>query len=645
MYDKRKTMVLRKKLEKTYHLYLQPIKEIFFLLLFAATPVLVIAGDLKPFHSDGCSIFPDGTLKQNKLWLRCCVAHDRAYWIGGTENERLQADQTLKECVAGIGEPEIADVMLAGVRIGGSPYLPTSFRWGYGWPDARGYQPLSDEEKAQVEAENKRAAETPVSQIRLLTDIETLQNSRRSMQDTLNYMKAHPDIFPPKKLREKRVTTREQRLIIWQTWQAFLDRILVLDALQQRYSPHAGETDAAAASVGYAAFLAQYRFAMDFIDLMENDPAMHTVLNEEVPELGMKKERYTALKFRFLNLLKGLDFATRDLKKSLKDDEAHPLLAKEMEEDRKTIWQKGAAEGPKATAENTIKIIEESGFALYFPLQKEISEWMGDVKILRVKRSLIDKKQVDEIRALLQPGDIVLERREWYLSNIGLPGYWPHAALYIGTPQERRAFFGNGETKETKYGGDFDAYLQQHYPSAYKQSLVPHEEGHRSRVIEAISEGVSFTTLEHSVSADSVAILRPRLNRDQIATAIERAFHYSGRPYDFNFDFLTDSELVCTELVYKAYEPEAGYAGLRFPLQEIIGRKVTTANDMAQLFDAEYDRTDRQLDFVAFYDGYEWQNRAIRSDVHAFRDSWKRPKWYIWVQSSEKKQKTAFSIH
>ena len=41
----------------------------------------------------------------------------------------------------------------------------------------------------------------------------------------------------------------------------------------------------------------------------------------------------------------------------------------------------------------------------------------------------------------MQPGDILLERREWYLSNIGLPGFWPHGALYIGTPEQRREIF------------------------------------------------------------------------------------------------------------------------------------------------------------------------------------------------------------
>ncbi|MBN1827731.1 MAG: hypothetical protein JW884_01115 [Deltaproteobacteria bacterium] len=105
---------------------------------------------LKPFRTDGCSCFPDGTVKQRDLWRLCCIEHDRAYWMGGTAEERLAADRRLRECVADCGEPLIAELMLQGVRAGGSPYLPTSFRWGFGWPYGRGYRALSDEERNTV---------------------------------------------------------------------------------------------------------------------------------------------------------------------------------------------------------------------------------------------------------------------------------------------------------------------------------------------------------------------------------------------------------------------------------------------------------------------------------------------------------------
>lgn len=118
------------------------------------------AAELQAFTSDGCSSFPDGTPAQNVLWLQCCTAHDLAYWKGGTYRERVAADQALRDCVSDVGEPAIAALMLAGVRVGGTPFLPTRFRWGYGWPYPRFYAELSEQEVEQV----RRLS--PVSQLR-----------------------------------------------------------------------------------------------------------------------------------------------------------------------------------------------------------------------------------------------------------------------------------------------------------------------------------------------------------------------------------------------------------------------------------------------------------------------------------------------
>lgn len=109
-----------------------------------------IADSLKPFSSDGCSAFPDGTASQKKLWLACCQAHDFTYWKGGTYQERLTSDKALQACVSKVGEPNVAVLMLAGVRVGGTPFLPTKFRWGYGWSYPRFYGPLTKVEASQV---------------------------------------------------------------------------------------------------------------------------------------------------------------------------------------------------------------------------------------------------------------------------------------------------------------------------------------------------------------------------------------------------------------------------------------------------------------------------------------------------------------
>jgi hypothetical protein len=105
---------------------------------------------IAPFATDGCSDFPDGTPAHKDLWRKCCVAHDLKYWAGGSVDERMNADLELRVCVRSVGEPAIADLMLAGVRVGGSPWWPTRFRWGYGWPYSNGYSKLNQEETEQV---------------------------------------------------------------------------------------------------------------------------------------------------------------------------------------------------------------------------------------------------------------------------------------------------------------------------------------------------------------------------------------------------------------------------------------------------------------------------------------------------------------
>lgn len=126
------------------------ISPLFLLIILISTLSTVQAGTLKPFTTDGCSSFPNGTFDQQSLWVNCCISHDFAYWKGGDHKDRLKADQQLESCVAKVGEPEIAKIMLAGVRVGGSPHFNTPFRWGYGWPYPRGYAEVTSDEKIEI---------------------------------------------------------------------------------------------------------------------------------------------------------------------------------------------------------------------------------------------------------------------------------------------------------------------------------------------------------------------------------------------------------------------------------------------------------------------------------------------------------------
>lgn len=128
---------------------------ILLLMLALLSPAMTIgtafASSLNEFNSDGCSLFPDGNLEHRELWCNCCFAHDIAYWQGGTQKERKQADEALRGCVfERTHNKALADLMYDGVRTGGHPAFPTWYRWAYGWSYGRGYQALTEEEQRRA---------------------------------------------------------------------------------------------------------------------------------------------------------------------------------------------------------------------------------------------------------------------------------------------------------------------------------------------------------------------------------------------------------------------------------------------------------------------------------------------------------------
>jgi hypothetical protein len=89
------------------------------------------------FSTDVCSLWPNGT------WGECCIAHDYAYWCGGSRDDRKVADTAMAQCI-NEKVPYLGSVMHLGVRIGGAPHMPTPWRWGYGWKFPRGYRNEKD---------------------------------------------------------------------------------------------------------------------------------------------------------------------------------------------------------------------------------------------------------------------------------------------------------------------------------------------------------------------------------------------------------------------------------------------------------------------------------------------------------------------
>ncbi|BCR03112.1 hypothetical protein DESUT3_01810 [Desulfuromonas versatilis] len=477
----------------------------------------------------------------------------------------------------------------------------------------------------------------------LQEDALAIFHARAELQRVMSFVGSRPDIFAVEKVKDARILDRQQRMAAWSAWASLLDAVATLDSLGKEHKGfwRLGDDRQKRASfrLFQASFLTAYRYGLEFIHLADKDPGFDTLLNEAVPEFGLPDRTFASFKFRILNLGRGTEFAALQALSLTFSEGESAALSEAIAEDSAYIWKMGEGRGEALTVQNALKVVEDFGRMAWFPVQKGVSNWMGATRVRRKGDALISLEQIKALQPKLQPGDILLQRREWYMSNLGLPGFWTHVALYVGTPEERKTFFTGDQVQQWvrslgQADGEFESLLQAQYPTAYARSLQTDKLGDAPRVVEAIAEGVSFTTLEHSAAADSLAVLRPRLPLVAKAAAVKRAFQYSGRPYDFEFDFRTDSALVCSELVFKAYEGGGELPRYRFPLVEILGRPLTPPNEMARQFDAEWGTESAQGELVVFLDGYEKAGLAVEAPVAEFRQSWRRPKWHVLLQDA-----------
>ncbi|MGA9752769.1 MAG: YiiX/YebB-like N1pC/P60 family cysteine hydrolase [Acidobacteriota bacterium] len=472
-------------------------------------------------------------------------------------------------------------------------------------------------------------------------DLTALHAYRQGLRQTLDYLLSRDDLIPSSTLRERRVLPRELKEELWRTWLTLLDFVVALDALAQPHRSLSALRDPArrarALCLLRGAFLAQYRSALEFIEAAERDPGLDVVLDDPAPQVGLPPGSYGRFKLRFLNVARASEFAALESLAGAASHSADCSAARAAEEDARAIWAMGAGPGPSLTIRNALALVRKAGFASWLPIQRGVSTWMSRVRLRRPDAWLIQRPQARELLGRVLPGDILLERREWCLTNVGIPGYWTHAALYVGTAEERSFLASDPGVAAWVHGhgipeGELELLLRRSFPAAYARSLEPSADGECSRIIEALRPGVIFNSLEASAACDALAVLRPRLPLAARAAAVARAFQYAGLPYDYSFEFLSDSAMVCTELVAKAYAPKPDAEGLRLPLLEVAGRRVTPANELVRLFDDELGRKGQQLDLVAFLDGSEKLGRAVEKDQRAFRSSWRRPKWHILMQ-------------
>jgi len=159
---------------------------------------------------------------------------------------------------------------------------------------------------------------------------------------------------------------------------------------------------------------------------------------------------------------------------------------------------------------------------------------------------------INQLKLRLQPGDVFITRHDDAMSNLFLPGFWPHGALYIGTSDERASM---------RLDCVFDGLRKSNEPI---------------NILEAKKDGVLLRDIEETLAVDAFVVLRPKLSKVQISQALNKGLSHAGKLYDFVFDFATSDKLVCTEVIYRTYH---GVGPIDFELSTKAGRKCLSAED------------------------------------------------------------------
>ncbi|MDA1049989.1 MAG: YiiX/YebB-like N1pC/P60 family cysteine hydrolase [Planctomycetota bacterium] len=203
------------------------------------------------------------------------------------------------------------------------------------------------------------------------------------------------------------------------------------------------------------------------------------------------------------------------------------------------------------------------GRALY-GIQKLAGSLAADKYLRYGHRPGLPTDVAGQIRKLLLPGDVLVVRKEYALTNYFLPGYWPHAALYLG---------------DTESLADMGLHEQEHVKPRWAKLLEADStsEGH---VLESMRDGVNLRTLSSPFASDSIVVLRPSVSREDLGTALARGLAHEGKPYDFDFDFRRADRLVCTEVVYRSFD---GVGSINIPLVQRAGRPTLSGSDLIQM--------------------------------------------------------------
>lgn len=306
-------------------------------------------------------------------------------------------------------------------------------------------------------------------------------------------------------------------------------------------------------------------------EALAGSPVLRHKLNEKYPEFGVASHYYDSSVLRASNpeYRKAMSDAIRYFSENRTAIEQH--LGYAPESIRALYAHVAHSPIPQAfKGSNVFKeiavlpvkaiggLVDLSGHELgrlQFTTSKIVGNTLGLVR-WRSGKLKNDQQMLQAVMSHLQPGDILLEKSPFTLTDKTIPGHFGHVAIYIGSIEQLRDM------------GALDLPLVQ-------KNLESIAAGHS--VVEALRNGVQLDRLQDFMNVDDVAILRPRhLTAEERLHAVNLALGNLGKEYDFNFNVNTTETIVCSELAYLTYP------SIDFVTKRVLNSFTISPDDVAQ---------------------------------------------------------------
>lgn len=218
---------------------------------------------------------------------------------------------------------------------------------------------------------------------------------------------------------------------------------------------------------------------------------------------------------------------------------------------------------------------------------------------------LITKKNLEKYIIIAEPWDILLTRINWVWTNVSIPWFWKHMAMYIWTWK----------------------YINKNFSKFLKFNKL---DKNKHYIIESIWLWVRIIEFyERAKKYDYLSSIRTNFSEEKKFRAIKSSLKNIWMKYDYIFNYYSDKSFVCSELITKSFLKEnKNDEWLSIKLEKIPLWITYPPNNLVKKMDEEKNLKEKQLNLIIFLDSNnKKQINFINNDLNDFYKSWKRSRF------------------